>query len=460
VCAAQASLEWFENIGSYTGQQPEQFAFNIITRSRRVTYDNLRLRDPEFVAEMDRWFAGGRDDVRPPMFQPVRIGQLELANRIIVSPMDMYSARDGVPGDFHLVHLGSKALGGAGLVMTEMVCVSGTGRISPGCAGLYTGEQEAAWRRIVDFVHTRSDARIGIQLGHSGRKGSTRLMWEGIDQPLEQGNWEVCGPSPLPYSAVNQVPKELTEADLAQITAQFRHAAQRAARAGFDLLELHCAHGYLLSSFLSPLTNKRTDAYGGSLEGRLRFPLEVFDAVRAVWPADRPMTVRISATDWHDGGIDADEAVEIARAFAEHGVDGIDVSTGQVVSGERPAFGRSYQTPYADRIRNEIGRKYGVAVIAVGAISSYDDVNSILLAGRADLCALGRAHLYDPQWTLHAAAEQGYSGAGVRWPDQFAAGSRKPQTGRTDGPRPRLELIRTGVPGTAHARWRPTQARP
>jgi anthraniloyl-CoA monooxygenase len=458
--AAQASLEWFENIGSYTGQQPEQFAFNIITRSRRVTYDNLRLRDPEFVAEMDRWFAGGRDDVRPPMFQPVRIGQLELANRIIVSPMDMYSARDGVPGDFHLVHLGSKALGGAGLVMTEMVCVSGTGRISPGCAGLYTGEQEAAWRRIVDFVHTRSDARIGIQLGHSGRKGSTRLMWEGIDQPLEQGNWEVCGPSPLPYSAVNQVPKELTEADLAQITAQFRHAAQRAARAGFDLLELHCAHGYLLSSFLSPLTNKRTDAYGGSLEGRLRFPLEVFDAVRAVWPADRPMTVRISATDWHDGGIDADEAVEIARAFAEHGVDGIDVSTGQVVSGERPAFGRSYQTPYADRIRNEIGRKYGVAVIAVGAISSYDDVNSILLAGRADLCALGRAHLYDPQWTLHAAAEQGYSGAGVRWPDQFAAGSRKPQTGRTDGPRPRLELIRTGVPGTAHARWRPAQARP
>jgi anthraniloyl-CoA monooxygenase len=457
--AAQASLEWFENIGSYTGQEPEQFAFNIITRSRRVTYDNLRLRDPEFAAGMDRWFAGG-GDVRPPMFQPTRIGQLELANRVIVSPMDMYSARDGMPGDFHLVHLGSKALGGAGLVMTEMVCVSGTGRISPGCAGLYTGEQEAAWRRIVDFVHTRSDARIGIQLGHSGRKGSTRLMWEGIDQPLQQGNWEVCGPSPLPYSAVSQVPKELTEADLAQITAQFRHAAQRAARAGFDLLELHCAHGYLLSSFLSPLTNKRTDRYGGSPEGRLRYPLEVFDAVRAVWPADRPMTVRISATDWYDGGIDADEAVEIARAFAEHGVDGIDVSTGQVVCDERPAFGRSYQTPYADRIRNEIGRKYGVAVIAVGAISSYDDVNSILLAGRADLCALGRAHLYDPQWTLHAAADQGYSGAGVRWPDQFAAGNRKPQTGRTDGPRPRLELIRTGVPGTAHARWRPAQAGP
>jgi anthraniloyl-CoA monooxygenase len=466
--AAQASLEWFENIGCYTGQEPEQFAFNIITRSRRVTYDNLRLRDAGFVEGIDRWFEASQRDaghsargpgagpaVRPPMFQPFRIGALELPNRVIVSPMDMYSANDGVPGDFHLVHLGSKALGGAGLVMTEMVCVSETGRISPGCAGLYSGEQEAAWRRVADFVHSSSGAKIGVQLGHSGRKGSTRLMWEGIDEPLGQGNWAVCGPSPIPYSPRNQVPRELTEPELEQITGQFTRAAQRAARAGFDLLELHCAHGYLLSSFLSPLTNKRTDRYGGSLEGRLRYPLEVFDAVRAVWPAQRPMTVRISATDWHDGGIDADEAVEIARAFAEHGVDGIDVSTGQVVSDERPAFGRSYQTPYADRIRNEIGCKYGVAVIAVGVISSYDDVNSILLAGRADLCALGRAHLYDPQWTLHAAADQGYSGAGVSWPDQFAAGNRKPQTGRTDGPRPRLELIRAGEPATAHARWRP-----
>ena len=461
--AAQASLEWFENLGQYAGQDPHQFAFNIMTRSRRVTYDNLRLRDPEFVAGMDEWFAASQEDPRaacPPMFQPFRLGRLELANRVIVSPMDMYSARDGVPGDFHLVHLGSKALGGAGLVMTEMVCVSPTGRITPGCTGIYTAEQEDSWRRITAFVHDKTRAKIGIQLGHSGRKGSTRLMWEGMDDPLPDGNWEVCGPSPLPYAAGSQRPRELTDAELDEIKGQFVAAAQAAARAGFDVLELHCAHGYLLSSFLSPLTNKRTDAYGGSLEGRLRFPLEVFDAVRAVWPADRPMTVRISATDWHDGGIDADEAVEIARAFAEHGVDGIDVSTGQVVSDERPAFGRSYQTPYADRIRNEIGRKYGVAVIAVGAISSYDDVNSILLAGRADLCALGRAHLYDPQWTLHAAAEQGYSGAGVRWPDQFAAGSRKPQTGRTDGPRPRLELIRTGVPGTAHARWRPAQARP
>jgi anthraniloyl-CoA monooxygenase len=453
--AAQASLEWFENIGQYTGQDPRQFAFNIVTRSRRVTYDNLRLRDPEFVAGLDRWFAAdqGAGEVRPPMFQPYRLGGLDLVNRVVVSPMDMYSARDGVPGDFHLVHLGGKALGGAGLVMTEMVCVSPEGRITPGCTGLYTEEQEAGWRRIVDFVHSRTDARIGLQLGHSGRKGSTRLMWEGIDQPLPSGNWEVCGPSPIPYSPANQVPRELTPEDLATIKEEFVAAARAGARAGFDLLELHCAHGYLLSSFLSPLTNRRTDAYGGSAEARLRYPLEVFDAVRAVWPG--PLTVRISATDWYDGGIDADDAVEIARAFAEHGAAGIDVSTGQVVSDETPAFGRSYQTPYADRIRGEIGREYGIAVIAVGAISSYDDVNSILLAGRADLCALGRTHLYDPQWTLHAAAEQGYTGPGARWPDPYAAGCRRPQSGRTDDPKPRLELIREGAPTTAHARWRP-----
>jgi anthraniloyl-CoA monooxygenase len=474
--AAQASLEWFENIGQYAGQDPHQFAFNIMTRSRRVTHDNLRLRDPEFVADIERWFRGGPGGPRgdgippeaggfggsppritePPMFQPFQLGGLRLVNRVVVSPMDMYSARDGVPGDFHLVHLGSKALGGPGLVMTEMVCVSATGRITPGCTGIYNREQETAWRRIAGFVHGNSAAKIGIQLGHSGRKGSTKLMWEGIDEPLAEGNWEVCGPSPLPYSARNQVPRSLDLAELAEIKGQFVACARAAARAGFDLLELHCAHGYLLSSFLSPLTNQRTDGYGGSLGNRLRFPLEVFDAVRAVWPEERPMTVRISATDWSPGGIDSDDAVEIARAFAEHGAAGIDVSTGQVVCDEEPAYGRSYQTPYADRIRNEIGTKYGVAVIAVGAISSYDDVNSIILAGRADLCALGRAHLYDPQWTLHAAAEQGYPGPGAVWPDQFAAGSRRPASGRTDGPRPRLELIRSGRPRTAHARWTPS----
>ncbi len=457
--AAQASLEWFENIGRYADQAPEEFAFNIVTRSRRVTYDNLRMRDPEFVAGMDRWFASVQEkqpaEVRPPMFQPFRLGTLDLVNRVVVSPMDMYSARDGVPGDFHLVHLGGKALGGAGLVMTEMVCVSPEGRITPGCAGLYTAEQEDGWRRIVDFVHGNGDAKIGFQLGHSGRKGSTRLMWEGIDQPLPEGNWEVSGPSPIPYAEANQTPRELTIRDLDAIKEQFAASALAGARAGFDLLELHCAHGYLLSSFLSPLTNRRTDAYGGSPEARLRYPLEVFDAVREAWPHDRPMTVRISATDWYDGGIGVDDAVEIARAFAEHGAAGIDVSTGQVVSEEAPAYGRSYQTPYADRIRNEIGRKYGVAVIAVGAISSYDDMNSIILAGRADLVALGRTHLYDPQWTLHAAADQDYAGPGARWPDPYAAGSRKPRSGRTEDARPRLSLIREGEARTAHARWPP-----
>ncbi|MEV6624795.1 bifunctional salicylyl-CoA 5-hydroxylase/oxidoreductase [Amycolatopsis sp. NPDC051106] len=451
--AAQASLEWFENIAQYAHQEPPQFAFNILTRSRRVTYDNLRLRDPEFATELDHWFARSLGTTsRPPMFQPYWLGGLELANRIVVSPMDMYSAVDGVPDDFHLVHLGSKALGGAGLVMTEMVCVSPEGRITPGCGGLYTAEQEAAWKRIVDFVHAQSPARIGVQLGHSGRKGSTKLMWEGIDEPLPAGNWEVCAPSALPYSDRNQVPRELSTSDMTAIRDDFVACARAAARAGFDVLELHCAHGYLLSSFLSPLTNRRRDGYGGSLENRLRFPLEVFDAVRAAWPAERPMTVRISATDWADGGIDADDAVEIARAFAAHGAAGIDVSTGQVVCDEKPQYGRSYQTPYADRIRNEIGEEYGIAVIAVGAISSYDDVNSLILAGRADLCALGRTHLYDPQWTLHAAAEQGYA---MPWPKPFAAGSRKPQSGRTDGPEPRLDLVRSGPAGTAHARWRP-----
>ena len=385
------------------------------------------------------------------MFQPFRLRDLELKNRVVVSAMDMYSAVDGVPNDFHLVNTGSKALGGAGLVMTEMVCVSATGRITPGCAGMYAPEHEPAWRRIVDFVHERTSARIGLQLGHSGRKGSTRLMWEGMDEPLPEANWEVVAPSPVRYSPANQVPHELTTDEMARIRDQFVHAAEAGERAGFDLLELHCAHGYLLSSFISPVSNQRSDAYGGSLEHRLRYPLEVFDAMREVWPARKPMTVRISATDWYPGGNDADDAVAIARAFAAHGADAIDVSTGQVIKDEQPAFGRSYQTPYADRIRNELG----IATIAVGVISSYDDVNSLILAGRADLCALARAHLYDPQWTLHAAADQGYHGPGAEWPDPFKAGSRKPQGGRSDGPKPRLQLIREGTAQTRHSRWRP-----
>lgn len=433
--AARASLEWFENLGLYLDQPPLQFAFNLLTRSRRVTHDNLRLRDAGFTGAVERDF--GCPTGTPPMFTPFRLRGLTLRNRVVVSPMDMYSATDGVPGDFHLVHLGSRALGGAGLVMTEMVCVSPEGRITPGCTGLYTGRQADSWKRVVQFVHTQAPGTaIGVQLGHSGRKGSTKLMWEGMDEPLDDGNWPLVAASPIPYKPDSQTPRELSRSQLTDIREQFTSAAWRAARAGFDLLELHCAHGYLLSGFLSPLTNRRTDAYGGTLEKRLRFPLEVFDAVRNVWPEERPMTVRISATDWAEGGTGADDAVEIARAFAAHGADAVDVSTGQVVADERPEFGRSYQTPYADRIR----RTTGLPVIAVGAISSWDDVNSLILAGRTDLCALARPHLYDPNWTLHAAAEQGYDGPGVVWPAPYRAGSRRPQTGRTDAPKPRLTL--------------------
>lgn len=433
--AARASLEWFENLGLYLDQPSRQFAFNLLTRSRRVTHDNLRLRDPRFTEAVERDF--GCPPGTPPMFTPLRLRELTLRNRVVVSPMDMYSSRDGVPGDFHLVHLGARALGGAGLVMTEMVCVSPEGRITPGCAGLYTPEQATAWRRVTDFAHAQAPGTaIGVQLGHSGRKGSTKLMWEGIDDPLPDGNWPLVAASPLPYKPGSQIPHELTRDELADVREQFTSAAVRAADVGFDLLELHCAHGYLLSGFLSPLSNHRTDAYGGSLTNRLRFPLEVFDAVREVWPGDRPMTVRISATDWAEGGTDAADAVEIARAFAAHGADAIDVSTGQVVADEKPAYGRSYQVPFADRIRNETG----IPVISVGAISSWDDVNSLILAGRTDLCALARPHLYDPHWTLHAAAEQGYAGPGVAWPKPYEAGSRPPQTGRLDAPKPRLTL--------------------
>jgi anthraniloyl-CoA monooxygenase len=487
--AAQASLEWFENIGMYAAQDPAQFAFNLLTRSRRITFANLRERDEEFAAGIEAEFArrAGAEPA-PAMFTPARIGPLELKNRVIVSSMDMYSAEEGVPGDFHLVHLGSKALGGAGLVMTEMTCVSPEGRITPGCPGLWTDEQRDRWAAITRFIHQRSTAKIGLQLGHSGRKGSTRLMWEGMDEPLPDGNWEVIGPSALPYGADCHRPREATRADMDKVVADFVAAARRGVQAGFDLIEVHAAHGYLLSSFLSPVSNTRTDRYGGSLENRLRFPLEVFDAVRAAaGDAVRaagggaagggaagggavgggaaggraaggravPVTVRISAADWVPGGITPDDAVEIARAFIAHGAAAIDVSSGQVSKDERPAFGRSYQTPFADKIRHQVAGPAGVAVIAVGAISGYDDVNSILLAGRADLCALGRSHLYDPQWTLHAAAEQGYAGDGARWPVQWQAGARKPPTARTDKIPPRLSLLRAAPAGAVHLRWTP-----
>lgn len=453
--AAQASLDWFENLHQYIGQHPLQFAFNILTRSRRITYENLKLRDPEFVEQIDGWFAAQHSAYQPdtpPMFQPFRLGGLELVNRVVVSPMDMYCAVDGMPNDFHLVHLGGKALGGAGLVMTEMVCVSETGRITPGCTGIWNEKHTEAWRQIAEFIHQDTVAKFGIQIGHAGRKGSTKVMWEGSNRPLDQGNWELVAPSALPYQpGVTQIPKELTRADLAVIQQQFVDATVRAEEAGFDLVELHCAHGYLLSSFISPVTNQRTDEFGADLAGRLRFPLDVFRAMRAVWPAHKPMTVRISATDWVEGGITADDAVVIAKAFQDLGAAAIDVSSGQVTPEETPAFGRSYQTPFADRIRNQLD----IPTIAVGAISSHDDVNSILLAGRADLCALGRVHLYDPSWTLHAGVEQDYAGPGAEWPKPWRAGRRKPPTGRTDGPKPRLQLIRDGVSNTRHQRWRP-----
>ena len=441
--AAQGSLEWFEGIARYVEQPRLQFAFNLLTRSRRITYENLRLRDAEFVADVDDLFATeGGFSTRPPMFAPLRLRDLTLPNRVVVSPMDMYSAVDGTPSDFHLVHLGARALGGAALVYSEMICVSDIGRITPGCAGMYRPEHIEAWRRIVEFGHRHGGCAMAAQLGHSGRKGSTKLMWLGIDQPLDEDNWEVLAPSPIAYSALNQVPREMTRADMDLVREQFVSAARGALEAGFDLLELHCAHGYLLSSFLSPLTNRREDEYGGSRVNRARFPLEVFDACREVWPADKPMSVRISATDWVAGGFDPDDAVAFARMLAEHGCDIVDVSSGQVAPEERPAFGRSFQTPFADRIRNEVR----MPTIAVGAIASYDDVNTIVLAGRADMCALARPHLYDPHWTLHAAAEQEYAGEGVSWVPQYQAGSRKPPAGRAD--EVRKELQRSFDPAT------------
>jgi anthraniloyl-CoA monooxygenase len=363
----------------------------------------------------------------------------------------MYCSVDGTPGDFHLVHLGARAIGGAGLVMTEMICVSPEGRITPGCGGLYRDEHVDAWARIVEFVHTHGTAKIGAQLGHSGRKGSTKLMWEGEDQPLEDGNWPLLAPSPLPYlPGISQVPHEMRSRDMDAVLDQFVAAARGAAAAGFDLLEIHMAHGYLLSSFLSPLTNRRTDSYGGTLENRARFPLEVFAACRAVWPAERPMSARISATDWFDGGFDSDQSIALARLLARAGCDAVDVSTGQVWPEQQPRYGRSYQTPFADRIRHECG----IATIAVGAISSYDDVNTIVLAGRADLCALARPHLYDPQWTLHAAADQGYE---VEWVPQYRSGRRPPQTGKADAVR-KAPVRRFDEPPETRdvpPRWRP-----
>ena len=426
--AADVSLVWFEHVARFWDFDPVQFAFGIMTRAKAITYDNLRLRAPGFVAEVDRTFARGvahagfevdADDPRPPLFQPLRLRGMTLANRAVVSPMCMYSAEGGVPGDWHMVHYGARGVGGAGLLFTEMVTTSPEARITPGCAGLWSDEQEAAWARIVGFVHAHSPARMCLQLGHAGRKGASRLMWEGMDRPLDpdgsEAPWPIVSASPLPYHSESQVPREAARADMEAITADFVAAAERGARAGFDMLELHCAHGYLLASFLSPLTNRRTDEYGGSLENRLRFPLEVFAALREVWPEERPMSVRVSATDWQEGGIDGDEATRIAHAFAEAGVDLVDVSSGQTTPDARPVYGRMFQTSFSDQIRNEAG----VATMAVGAITTADQMNTILAAGRADLVALGRPHLTDPSFVARAA---GWYGVEIATPPQYLPG--------------------------------------
>ncbi|WP_441276697.1 bifunctional salicylyl-CoA 5-hydroxylase/oxidoreductase [Tardiphaga sp. 172_B4_N1_3] len=414
--SADVSLVWFEHVDRFWDFDPVQFAFGVMTRAKAITYDNLTLRAPDFVKEVDKSFAqkvqaqGFDVDVdKPevPMFQPFKMRDMVLANRAVVSPMCMYSAEEGVPNDFHLVHYGSRAIGGAGLVFTEMVCVGRDARITPGCAGLWTDEQEAQWKRIVDFVHNTSAAKICLQLGHAGRKGATKLMWDGMDRPLADGAWDIVSASPLPYYPDSQVPAEIDRAAMDRVKAEFVAATIRGERCGFDMLEMHTAHGYLLASFLSPLTNKRTDEYGGSLENRLRFPLEVFAAMRAAWPAHKPMSVRFSATDWAEGGNTGDDAVQIARAFAEAGVDLADISTGQTVKESRPIYGRMFQTPFSDQVRNEAR----VATMCVGNITSADQVNTILAAGRADLVALGRPHLTDPSFTIKAAAWYGAKGA-------------------------------------------------
>lgn len=418
--AADVSLVWFEHVDRFWDMDPRQFAFGLMTRSKAITYENLKLRAPDFVAKADRMFAEtvpGADieRPRPPLFQPLTLRGMTVENRAVVSPMCMYSAVEGLPTDWHVVHYGARAIGGAGLVYTEMVCVAPEARITPGCAGLWTDEQEAAWTRIVGFAHQNSRAKICLQLGHAGRKGASKLMWEGMDRPLDEGAWPVVSASPLPYYPDSQVPAELDEAGMAAITAQFVAATERASRCGFDMLELHCAHGYLLASFLSPLTNTRTDGYGGSIDNRLRFPLRVFEAMRAAWPAEKPMSVRISATDWAEGGLTEDDSIAIARAFAEAGVDLVDVSTGQTSPKSRPVYGRMFQTSFSDAIRNEAE----VKTMCVGNITSADQMNTILAAGRADLVALGRPHLADPSFMLKAAA---WYGVDIHQPPQYQPG--------------------------------------
>ncbi|MCL4799940.1 MAG: bifunctional salicylyl-CoA 5-hydroxylase/oxidoreductase [Burkholderiales bacterium] len=428
--SANTSLVFFENVRRFWHMEPVQFNFALMSRAKAVTYENLRMRDAAVVRELDRWWAGHvaktegvklpKDFAAPPMFAPFHLRGMRLMNRVVVSPMCQYCAVDGTPTDWHFVHYGSRAVGGAGLVFTEMTCVAPDARITPGCTGMWKAEHALAWKRIVAFVHAHTDAKIALQLGHAGRKGSTQLMWEEMDKPLRSGNWPIVAASPLPYyPGESQTPREMTRADMERVRDQYVAATRMGIECGFDMLELHMAHGYLHASFISPVTNRRADAYGGSLENRLRFPLEVFDACRAVWPADRPMSVRISATDWIPGGTTGDDAVAIARAFKARGCDLVDVSTGQTDPASKPVYGRMYQLVFAEQIRNEAG----IATMAVGAITTADQVNTIVAAGRADLAALARPHLTDPYFALHAAAEYGYDGAS--WPKQYLSGKQQ-----------------------------------
>ena len=420
--AARNRMEWFEQVERYVHLDPEQFTYSLLTGSQRIGHENLKLRDARYVEGVETWFAArnGVDHPIPPMFTPFTVRGLTLKNRVLVSPMATYMAHDGVPNDFHLVHLASRAMGGAAMVGTEMTCVSPEARITPACPGMWNDEQQNAWKRIVDFVHTHTDAKIALQLGHSGRKGSTRRGWEGIDLPLESDNWPLLSASPIPYiEGISQTPHEATKTDLGRIMENFVAATKRGVAAGFDWLEFHCAHGYLLSSFISPLTNQRTDEYGGSLENRCRYPVEVFKAMRETWPQDKPMSVRISAHDWVPGGLTPEDATEVARLFCAAGADVIDCSAGQVSREQKPVYGRMFQVPFSDRIRNEAG----VSTIAVGNIFEGDHVNTIIAAGRADLCAIARPHLADPSWTLHEAAKQGY--VDIWWPPQYLDGKEQ-----------------------------------
>ncbi len=420
--AARNSMEWFEEVERYFHLDPVQFNYSLLTRSQRIDHENLRLRDREWLTGAEAWFqqragVSAKHPVRHPMFAPFKLREMNLKNRIVVSPMAQYKAVDGCPTDWHLVHYGERAKGGAGLVYTEMTCVSPEGRITPGCTGMYAPEHEAAWKRVADFVHAETGAKICLQLGHSGPKGSTQLGWQEMDAPLKDGNWPLLAASDIAWSPTNQTPKAMERTDMDVVRDQFVAAAQMADRAGFDMIELHAAHGYLLSSFITPLTNRRDDEYGGSLENRLRFPLEVFHAVRDVWPAHKPISVRISANDWvGEDGVTPAEAVDIARALQQAGVDICDVSAGQTSTRAEPVYGRMFQTPFSDRIRNETG----MATMAVGNIYEPDHVNSILMAGRADLVCLARPHLADPYWTLHAASALG--DRAENWPDPYLAG--------------------------------------